>query len=105
MGNQSSRTESRIQTDDRGIYRLFGLGPGKYKLSASRNVRTGFGQPARFLPTYYPATTDPLKATIIEVTEGSELTGIDINVAVNELSLIHISEPTRLLSISYAVFC
>src|SRR5678816_1710064 len=25
--------------------------------------------------------------------------------AANELSLIHISEPTRLLSISYAVFC
>ncbi len=25
--------------------------------------------------------------------------------AVEELSLIHISEPTRLLSISYAVFC
>src|SRR5678816_342388 len=28
----------------------------------------------------------------------------DVNVLV-ELSLIHISEPTRLLSISYAVFC
>src|SRR5678816_1972319 len=27
------------------------------------------------------------------------------NIAVHELSLIHISEPTRLLSISYAVFC
>ena len=27
------------------------------------------------------------------------------NVALMNLSLIHISEPTRLLSISYAVFC
>src|SRR5678815_407424 len=30
--------------------------------------------------------------------------GANVN-AVNRLSLIHISEPTRLLSISYAVFC
>src|SRR5678815_5855836 len=29
----------------------------------------------------------------------------DIQRSVNTLSLIHISEPTRLLSISYAVFC
>lgn len=100
MGNQSSRTESRIQTDDRGIYRLFGLGPGKYKLSASRNVRTGFGQPARFLPTYYPATTDPLKATIIEVTEGSELTGIDINVAVNENSTEKFAVKGRIIEVN-----
>jgi protocatechuate 3,4-dioxygenase beta subunit len=100
MGNQSSRTESRIQTDDRGIYRLFGLGPGKYKLSASRDVRTGFGQSARFLPTYYPATTDPLKATIIEVTEGSELTGIDINVAVNENSTEKFAVKGRIIGVN-----
>ena len=31
--------------------------------------------------------------------------GVDPNTQVNDLSLIHISEPTRLLSISYAVFC
>jgi hypothetical protein len=85
MGNQSSRTDPRFQTDDRGIYRLFGLIPGKYKLFASRDTRT-FGQPARFTPTYYPATTDPSKATIIEVTEGSEFTGIDIKVELNENS-------------------
>ena len=85
-GNQSSRTDARYQTDDRGIYRLFGLVPGKYKVSVTRDVTTAFSQPARFTPTYYPATTDPSKATIIEVTEGSEFTGIDINVELNENS-------------------
>src|SRR5678816_3468064 len=35
------------------------------------------------------------REAILEVKEGAEL----------KLSLIHISEPTRLLSISYAVFC
>src|SRR5678816_2843706 len=34
-----------------------------------------------------------------------ELSGKRAAVMVKELSLIHISEPTRLLSISYAVFC
>eukprot|EP00658_Telonema_sp_P-2_P005273 TRINITY_DN11977_c0_g1_i3.p1 TRINITY_DN11977_c0_g1~~TRINITY_DN11977_c0_g1_i3.p1 ORF type:complete len:114 (+),score=43.85 TRINITY_DN11977_c0_g1_i3:217-558(+) len=35
---------------------------------------------------------------------GLDIVGSDI-AAVYNLSLIHISEPTRLLSISYAVFC
>ncbi|HSE20639.1 MAG TPA: carboxypeptidase regulatory-like domain-containing protein [Pyrinomonadaceae bacterium] len=85
-GIQSSRTDSRYQTDDRGIYRLFGLVPGKYKVSVSRDVRNAFGQTARFTPTYYPATTDPSKASIIEITEGSEFTGIDIKVELNDNS-------------------
>src|SRR5678816_2830872 len=33
------------------------------------------------------------------------LIGVTLGGAVQDLSLIHISEPTRLLSISYAVFC
>jgi protocatechuate 3,4-dioxygenase beta subunit len=80
----SSRTESRFQTDDRGVYRIFGLTPGKYKLAVTRDP--GRGPSLLFTPTYYPATTDPSKATLIEVTEGSELTGIDINIELNEES-------------------
>ena len=41
--------------------------------------------------------------TAVLVNEFGEI-GID-NELIIELSLIHISEPTRLLSISYAVFC
>ena len=71
-----------IQTDDRGIYRAFGLRPGKYKVAT--------GQSARVIPnlmrqtpgqTFYPSVTDLSKATVIEVTEGSETTDIDIVVA------------------------
>ena len=37
---------------------------------------------------------------------GTNLIKVDVQiVAASNLSLIHISEPTRLLSISYAVFC
>src|SRR5674536_154274 len=35
----------------------------------------------------------------------ADLVGLRVAVSRLELSLIHISEPTRLLSISYAVFC
>src|SRR5678816_2247509 len=37
--------------------------------------------------------------------EGRGLITADWGTSENNLSLIHISEPTRLLSISYAVFC
>ncbi len=40
--------------------------------------------------------------TDVEARKRGEQTGLDTPVV---LSLIHISEPTRLLSISYAVFC
>lgn len=68
-----------IQTDDRGIYRAFGLRQGKYKVSVGQsgtmlpgNVRHVFKQ------TFYPSVTDPEKATILEVTESGEIKDIDI---------------------------
>ena len=78
---QSSRSTSGFQTDDRGIYRIFGLAPGKYKISAGP---PGFsGQSGRFPQTYYPGTTDPAKATLVEVSEGGEVT-TDINVELTD---------------------
>ena len=68
-------------TDDRGVYRIFGLRPGKYRVAAGasqyrmyygRGTRSVYGQ------TYYPSTTEPSQASLIEVTEGSEATNVDI---------------------------
>lgn len=69
-------------TDDRGIYRMFGLQPGKYKVGVGRgeetfNTSIGSGQRA-FRQVFHPDVTDQAKATIIEVSEGSEATGIDV---------------------------
>jgi hypothetical protein len=68
-------------TDDRGIYRIFGIAPGRYKIAAGRSGE-GYGG---FTPTqtnyrqvFYPDVTDPGKATVIDVTEGSEAKDIDI---------------------------
>ena len=69
-------------TDDRGIYRAFGLIPGRYKVAVGRaddsfNPAQAPGR-AIYNRVFHPDTGDPARATIIEVTPGSEATGIDI---------------------------
>ncbi|HXM34576.1 MAG TPA: hypothetical protein VN920_05280 [Pyrinomonadaceae bacterium] len=71
-----------MQTDDRGIYRMFGLAAGRYKVAVGL-AQDGFfmsvanGRPS-YKQTFHPDTTDATKASIIEVTEGSEATNVDI---------------------------
>ena len=73
---------SGFQTDDRGIYRMFGIRPGSYKVSIGQGDTTfygvsGTGRPA-YRATFYPDATDPAKATIVEIDEGTETNKIDI---------------------------
>jgi len=66
-------------TDDRGIYRVYGLPPGVYILS----VGAGYGysydeaQISRDAPTYYPSATRDTAAEI-SLRGGEEVSGIDI---------------------------
>jgi hypothetical protein len=68
-----------IRTDDRGIYRAYGVPAGTYTVSAGREARStasrGEGAHQR---TYHPSAIDPAAATVISVTEGSEATNVDI---------------------------
>jgi hypothetical protein len=66
------------QSNDIGVYRVFGLPPGQYFVSASsRGVGTG---PDRvedvvgFAPTYYPGTTNVSEAQPVSVAVGQEVT-------------------------------
>src|SRR5262249_18467902 len=64
-------------TDDRGIYRFWGLQPGVYVVSARPApylVTTAYDDDS---PTYYPSSTLG-SADRIELDGGQELTGIDI---------------------------
>ena len=66
------------QTDDRGIYRAFGLAPGKYRVFVGTS-RSSFGDSqGTYRQTFYPSVTDVEKATLIEITEGGEISNIDI---------------------------
>ncbi|MEK6320174.1 MAG: carboxypeptidase-like regulatory domain-containing protein [Acidobacteriota bacterium] len=71
-----------FSTDDRGVYRLYGLSPGRYKVSVgdapdSGMVRIGFGGGA-YPRTFHPDVTDESNATAVEVSGGGEATHIDI---------------------------
>ena len=78
-----AHVSGNFQTDDRGIYRMFGIRPGRYKVSLGEEnigVHRGFGT-GRSLPiTFYPDATDAAKATVIEIGEGTEATKIDITI-------------------------
>ena len=73
-----------IRTDDRGIYRSYGLPGGSYKVAVGDLQFAAFTtmNGRRFYQqTFHPDTTDEAKAKIVEVGEGSEATGVDITVA------------------------
>lgn len=68
-------------TDDRGIYRVFGLVPGKYKVAAGRTEESSNGfntSPRMYRQVFHPEVSDSAKATTIEVSEGSEAKDVDI---------------------------
>lgn len=73
---------SSSQTDDRGIYRMFGLRAGRYKVCVGA-PEEGF-VPNRNRPTFqrvfYPSVSEFDEAKVVEVGEGSEATNIDITV-------------------------
>lgn len=70
------------QTDDRGVYRIFGLAASRYKLAVGQPENSGLVTTTRraYQQTFYPNATNPAKATVVEVTEGGEASHIDITV-------------------------
>jgi len=75
--------EARLaRTNDLGEYRLYGLPPGRYYISAEYPVweLAASGSPggsASYAPTYYPGASDPGAAVPLDVAPGSESLGID----------------------------
>jgi protocatechuate 3,4-dioxygenase beta subunit len=72
-----------FQTDDRGIYRIYGIPAGRYTISVGvapeyGMSRGGILRRGYYQLTFYPGETDAKKAAVIEVTEGGELKDIDI---------------------------
>ncbi len=77
------RNTAMFETDDRGVYRLFGLPAGHYKVSVGQGgaavVRAG-GRRAVYARTFYPGETDEAAAGVVEVSAGGEAKGVDIRV-------------------------
>lgn len=72
-----------IRTDDRGIYRAYGLPAGAYRVAVGDQQFVAFTSTSgrRFYPeTFHPNVNDEAKAQVVELAEGSEATGVDITV-------------------------
>jgi protocatechuate 3,4-dioxygenase beta subunit len=81
-------TVNMFQTDDRGVYRIFGLRAGRYVVSAGGDSNMGLatGAGAEFARVWHPDATDENQAKVIEVTAGGEVTGVDIRLGVAKKS-------------------
>jgi len=90
-GRRTLAAFTQGMTDDLGAFRLFGLPPGRYFVSATEqrwNQVTGdkeFSADAGqadgeqgYAKTYYPGTPDISRAAAINVKEGDEIPGTDI---------------------------
>jgi hypothetical protein len=72
------------RTDDRGVYRIYGVAAGRYYVSVGAQQRLSaytaiMGQQA-YQQTFYPDATDSTQATVVEVAEGEEVGHVDITV-------------------------
>jgi hypothetical protein len=88
-GNRTLATSSTVSTNDLGEYRLFGLPPGRYFVTAvyphwGRNGGNGDdsdppeSQEQGYGKMYYPGTVDAAKAVFLALKAGEEVTSIDI---------------------------
>ncbi len=68
-------------TDDRGVYRIYGLAAGRYKVSSGdeAGMSAGLRSSGYYQKTYYPNATDPAQASIVDLSEGGEAKNIDIS--------------------------
>ena len=85
------------RTDDTGAYRIFGLAPGDYYVSATTNgmgmmmpdARLATGDSDQgFAPTYYPGTPSTGDAERIAVGVGQEVAGISFGLTPTRLARI-----------------
>jgi hypothetical protein len=67
------------ETDDRGVYRLYGLPAGRYLVSAGGGDRAGVSRRIRYPLTYYPDVVDQDQAKPVDVKTDFSADGIDIH--------------------------
>jgi hypothetical protein len=82
---------SRDTTDDQGAFRLFGLPPGDYYVSAMLraagpdNVTDPMGEPSGYAPTYYPGTPNVAEAARVTVGVSQENNNVSFGLIATRL--------------------
>lgn len=74
-----------LETDDRGVYRVFGLPPGRYLVSAGTGGESVaadvYNRRFAYPRTFHPNVIEEAKATVVEVSTGSETANVDITLS------------------------
>jgi 5-hydroxyisourate hydrolase-like protein (transthyretin family) len=74
----------RWQTDDRGVYRIFGLDPGRYVVgvgASSEDALQPIGNRGSYKRTYYLDAVDESSAKVVDVNPGGEIQNVDIKLS------------------------
>jgi hypothetical protein len=78
----ASVVTERFQTDDRGVYRIYGIPQGRYKIAVGQADGDPYSNPrfgrVAYRRTFYRSGTEAGDATVVEVNEGSETNNIDL---------------------------
>ena len=92
-GQRILRTLGTSTANDLGEYRIWNLPPGRYYVRATFTRRSSLATPAdsntvrgtapsmAYPPDYYPGTTEPGRAALLELKGGQEMDGIDLGLA------------------------
>jgi protocatechuate 3,4-dioxygenase beta subunit len=67
-----------FQTDDRGVYRIFGLRAGRYLVSSGGEPDVFTGAAGNHPRAWHPDAANENQAKVVEVSSGGEVTGVDI---------------------------
>jgi len=83
------RTETikEALTDDRGLYRLYGLTPGRYTVAVLPDAEPQSG--AAFMPLYYPGVAEESRAEFLRLEAGEERDGADLSLIGSADGAIH----------------
>jgi hypothetical protein len=78
-------TWNAVETDDRGIYRFYGVPPGEYRVAVDGLTQFSAMKGRLASPrTFYPDAVDEAKGKIVVVEEAKEVTEIDIKLALSQ---------------------
>jgi carboxypeptidase family protein len=75
-------------TDDLGQFRIYGLAPGDYYVSALFSPSGEAAGRTDYLPTYYPGTASPAEARRITVRLGEEADNINVNLVIASFAVV-----------------
>lgn len=88
QGRKQLSYSSGGSTNDLGEFRIFGVAPGKYYLSATATNNQSFGMvqdrstnpqaEEDYVPTYFPGTTDVATAARLDIPAGGQIQGMTL---------------------------